>query len=180
MSVLDRRRACLVSFLVFFLAIVVAAGLRDAAGRRGVGVVLEDGKGGARTIRLAAMKRLPLLTRAGTYENQFGNWRDPGVYTGVRLTDLLGLAADYASILVVARDGYSLEIPRERLEDSDYPLVFAYAFNGVEVPAWTDGFRLAILPEDGAVSNDEYGAPSAGAFWVRHVTKITLKPPPAP
>jgi hypothetical protein len=180
MSTSDRRHAFLVSFVLVFLAVVAAALWRGTSGGGGPRVTLETVEGRVRTITLAQMKRLPSLTRAGSYQNQFGNWKDHGMYTGVRLTDLVGKAEDYASIRVLARDGYVAELPRARVEDPACPLVLAYAFNGIEVPAWPDGLRLVVLPEDGSVGNDEYDAPSAGAFWVRNVTSITLEPSAAP
>jgi len=121
------------------------------------------------------MKRLPALTREGTYQNQFGNWGDPGIYTGVLLTDLIDSEAPYAAILVQAADGYEVAIERERVGGPDYPMILAYAFNGVEVPDWEMGYRIAVLPEDGNVSNEEYGVPSAGSFWVKNVVRVILQ-----
>jgi hypothetical protein len=66
-------------------------------------------------------------------------------------------------------------IERARVEDEEYPMVLAYAFNGVEVPAWTDGFRIVVLPEDGRISNEEYAATSAGSYWVKNVVRLTLQ-----
>ncbi|MCK4394550.1 hypothetical protein KAX17_16725, partial [Candidatus Bipolaricaulota bacterium] len=136
-------------------------------------LVFTDGR--ARTVTLAQMKRLPALTRKGTYQNQFGNWGDPGIYTGVRLTDLIDSEAPYTTILVQAADGYEMSIERDRVKNADYPMVLAYAFNGIEVPAWEMGFRIAVLPEDGNVSNEEYGVTSAGSFWVKNVVRVILQ-----
>ena len=174
------RRVCLLSFIVLALAIVAAALIREVGGRRGPTVLVDSGTDRTRTVNLGQMKALPILSRSGCYENQLGNWRDAGVYAGVRLSDLLGEGVDYVSLLVTAKDGYALELERERVEDQEYPIVLAYAFNGVEVPAWQDGFRLAVLPEDGSVSNAEYRAPSAGAFWVKNVVRITVMSRQAP
>jgi len=176
LSAAATRRTYLVVLLVLFLRVMAASLVRQAVGRHGVAVVVDDGEGHVRTVSLEEMKRLPVVSRPGSYENQFGNWRDQGTYTGVRFTDLLPSEADYVSVRVVAKDGYTVDLPRERVVEEDYPLVLAYAFDGVEVPAWQDGFRVAVLPEDGSVSNEEYHAPSAGAFWVKNVTRITLTP----
>ena len=180
MSATGWRRVCLLSFIVLTLALLAAALIREAGGRHGPAVLVDDGTDRMRTVSLEQMKALPILSRPGSYENQLGNWRDAGVYTGVRLMDLLREGVDYVSLLITAEDGYALELPRERVEDREYPIVLAYAFNGIEVPAWQDGFRLAVLPEDGSVSNAEYRAPSAGAFWVKNVVRITIMPRQAP
>ncbi len=174
------RRVCLLSFIVLALAIAAAALIREVGGQHEPAVLVDDGTDRIRTVSLAQMKALPHLSRLGCYENQLGNWRDAGIYIGVRLTDLLGERVDYKSLLITAKDGYALELERERVEDEEYPIILAYAFNGVEVPAWQDGFRLAVLPEDGSVSNAEYRASSAGAFWVKNVVRITVTPRQAP
>jgi hypothetical protein len=169
------RRGYFLAWLVLIAAVVVPTLVR--IGGRGstpsVGVVSPTGK--VRTISLPEMRRLPALTRPGVYQNQYGNWRDEGVYEGVRITDFLGEATDYRAIRVVAHDGYEITIDRARVEDPDYPIVLAYAFDGVEVPDWEDGFRIAILPEGGRVGNEEYGVDSAGSYWVKNVERIILQ-----
>ena len=170
----DLRIWYLVGFIVLVVAVVVPSIVRTAlrVDAPGVEIVYVDGT--SRTVTLPIMKHMPTLKREGTYQNQFDNWRDKGTYTGVLLTDLIG-PADYVSIRVVAADGYELSIDRKRVEDPDYPMILAYSFDDVEVPAWEMGFRIAVLPEDGAVSNAEYNAVSAGGFWVQNVIKITLQ-----
>ena len=170
------RRNDLIAFLFLIAAMVLVFGVRWMLSPRGPGIELVTLDGARRHISLDQMKRLPVLERQGMYQNQYGNWRDEGVYTGVRLTDLIGPNADYETLLVEAADGYTFEIDRFRAEDSEYPMFLAYAFNGAEVPGWEDGFRIVVLPEDGGVSNEEYGVPSAGSYWVRNVIKITLNP----
>jgi len=168
-------RAYLVAFFLLVIAIVTPVLVRIALHPQGPAVEIISSDGHRQTITLSQMKRLPVLKRKGAYQNQFGNWRDEGVYSGVRLTDLIGSDANYAAICVIASDGYEIEIEQHRIEDPDYPMILAYALNGVEVPSWEPGFRIAVLPEDGAVSNEEYGVSSAGSYWVSNVTKITLK-----
>ncbi len=172
------RRTYLVAFLTLAVAVVIPVIVRVATQSEGpeIQIILADGQ--QRTIILSQMKRLPTLTRKGTYQNQFGNWRDEGVYTGVRLTDIIGTDVDYEAIRVTASDGYEIEVERARVESPDYPMVLSYAFDGVEVPAWEIGFRIVVLPEDGDVSNEEYGVDSAGSFWVQNVTKISLTQSP--
>lgn len=169
------RRSYLILFLLLVVAVVVPVLIRFVTHTNGPQIELIFTDGRARTVTLAQMKRLPALVRKGTYQNQFGNWGDPGIYTGVLLTDLIDSEAPYTAILVQAADGYEVAIERGRLEDPSYPMVLAYAFNGVEVPDWEMGYRIAVLPEDGNVSNEEYGVPSAGSFWVKNVVKLILQ-----
>ncbi len=169
------RRSYLILFLLLLVAVVVPVLIRFVTHTNGPQIELTFTDGRTRTVSLAQMKRLPALTRKGTYQNQFGNWRDGGIYTGVLLTDLIGSAAPYAAILVQAADGYEVAIERDRVKNEDYPMILTYAFNGVEVPAWEMGYRIAVLPKDGNVSNEEYGVTSAGSFWVKNVVRVILQ-----
>lgn len=168
------RRVHLVAFLLLVIAIVTPVIVRFVLLSHEPAIEIAHPDGRRRMITLSQMKRLPSLTRTGTYQNQFGNWRDEGVYTGVRLTDLVGIGTEYELICVIAGDGYTIEVERRRVEDPDYPMILAYAYDGVEVPSWEMGFRIAVLPEDGNVGNEEYGATSAGSFWVKNVEQIVL------
>ena len=58
----------------------------------------------------------------------------------------------------------------------DFRVAMAFRMDEVDVPEWEDGFRIAILPEDGRVSNDEYGVESAGSYWVMRVSRLILNP----
>lgn len=168
------RRVYLASFLLLVIAIVISVLVRIAMHSQGPKITIVYLNGRQQAISLSQMKRLPTITRKGTYQNQYGNWRDEGTYTGVRLASLIGTDLGYIAIRVIAADGYEIAIDRKRIEDPFYPMVLAYACDGVEVPVWGSGFRIVVLPEDGTVSNEEYGVPSAGSFWIRNVTKITL------
>jgi hypothetical protein len=167
------RRGMLLALVVLALAVAAPLVVRWASSPRGPAIDVVLPSGATRTVTLVAMRRLPILTRQGEYQNQFDNWRDAGTYTGVRLTDLIG-DADYETIDAVARDGYRVSIERRRVEDPDYPVVLAYAKDGVEVPSWEDGFRIAVLPEDGRVSNEEYDAVSAGSYWAKNVARLVV------
>jgi hypothetical protein len=168
------RRGALVGLVVLTTAVAVALAVRWTIEPRGPTFRIALKTGEERAIGLSQLRRLPVLARRGEYQNQYGNWRDVGTYTGVLLRDLLG-AADYEDVEVVAADGYRITIDRARVEDAEYPMVLAFAFDGVPVPAWLDGFRLVVLPEDGRVSNDEYRAVSAGSYWAKNVHRIVLK-----
>ena len=168
------RRGMLVGLLV--LTAVLAAGLaiRWALEPRGPALQIVLLTGEERRVSLSQLLRFSAFTRRGEYQNQYGNWLDAGTYTGVLLRDLLG-AANYDRIDIVAADGYRVTIDHARIEDQEYPIVLAYAFNGVEVPEWSDGFRIVVLPEDGRVSNEEYRTTSAGSYWVKSVVRLTLQ-----
>jgi len=169
------RKVYLAAWLLAIVAVVLVAVVRIASNPSGPFVTIVDVEGQARSVSLDAIERLPSLTRHGVYQNQYGNWRDEGTYAGVLLADLLEPEMDYASVRVVAEDGYEVTIERSRVEDPDFPVVLAYALDGVSVPAWSDGYRIAILPEDGDIGNEEYGVESAGSYWVKHVERIILQ-----
>jgi len=158
-------------FLLMILACVLALLLRPRPEVPGPAIELVDSDGSLQTISLRELKAMDVLVRGGTYQNQYGNWRDAGVYSGVLLSHLLP-STEYTHVEVEAADGYSRLLERSRVVDLGYPMVLAFAMDGVEVPAWEDGFRIAVLPEDGAVSNEEYEAISAGSFWVKNVIRI--------
>ncbi len=169
------RPAYLLGFLALIVAVVTPIVVRWTSAPAGPTIAIIDLAGTERTIGLKTIERLPRFCRRGSYENQFGNWRDEGEYCGVRLIDLLGVDADYTSVVVIAEDGYRVEIERRRVEDSEQPLVLAFSFNGRTVPDWPDGYRIAVLPADGGVSNADYGAESAGSYWVKNVARIVLR-----
>jgi hypothetical protein len=171
------RRAAQVLFAGGFLGLALYVLVRAIA-PAGPTVLLE----GPRTVEISLqeLRGLPYLEREGSYQNQYGNWRDHGVYRGVPLPELFRRflpEVEVEGATVIGADGYQVEFPRERLFDPTYPVVLAYRQNGLEPPAWTDGPRIAVLPEDGGVSNAEYGVGSAGSFWVSKVVRIVAHTP---
>ncbi len=174
-STKGRQWVARVGFVVLILACMAPLVIRTLRPEPGPSVSIVDTAGRVRVTSRLAMERMPALTRDGVYQNQYGNWRDQGTYTGVLLTDLIGTEG-YSAVEIVAEDGYRVTIDRVRVEDPDYPMVLAYRMDGVDVPDWEDGFRIAVLPEDGNVSNEDYDAESAGSFWVKRVSQIILHP----
>ncbi|MBN1857925.1 hypothetical protein JW848_01830 [Candidatus Bipolaricaulota bacterium] len=168
------RRGWLLAFVALMLAVLAPIVLRSALERKTFLVEIVFPGGGIISVLLEDAKRIGGIEREGVYQNQYGNWRDDGVYQGVLLSELIGTNVAYDALLVTAADGYAVRIERSRVEDSDYPMVLAYRFNGTDVPAWEDGPRIAVLPEDGDVSNAEYDAESAGSYWVKDVHRIEL------
>ena len=129
---------------------------------------------GERGFTMEDLERLPQIERRGTYENQFSNWKDEGTYRGPRLAAILG-DVPYETAVVIAADGYRMEIPRTRIEDEAHPMILAITMDGRHPPAWADGPRIAVLPEDGDISNEEFDAVSAGSYWVKNVARIELE-----
>jgi hypothetical protein len=169
------QRATRVAFVLLIAAAVAPLVLQSFRSETGPSIEIVDAGGGVRSISLSEMKTMTVLTRAGSYQNQYGNWRDAGIYSGVLLMDLIG-EASYAAIEIVADDGYRVTVERRRVKDADYPMVLAFGKDGIEVPAWEDGFRIAVLPEDGSVSNVDYGVESAGGYWVMRIVRLLLHP----
>ncbi len=173
------KRGMRAAYLVGFLALVVAVAspfvVRWAIAPSGPSIEIVDLDGRVRTVTEKEIERLPRLCRRGSYENQFGNWRDEGDYCGILLPELIGDDAPYESVTVVAEDGYRVEFERWRIDDPAYPVVLAFSFDGLEVPDWPDGYRIAVLPEDGGVSNADYGVESAGSYWVKNVARLVLR-----
>ena len=169
------QRVARLAFVVLILACVIPLAIQRFGSEQGPFIKIVDASGSVREVSLGEMKRMPILTRSGSYQNQYGNWRDEGVYTGVLLSDILGTTA-YASIDVVADDGYRVTIERGRVENLDYPMILAFQMDDAVVPDWEDGFRIAVLPEDGRVSNVDYGVESVGGYWVMRVVEVILNP----
>jgi hypothetical protein len=177
---MDMRRRIQPAYLIGFLALIVAVAVpivvRWTVAPSGPAIEIVDGAGRQRAVTLQEIKDLPRLCRHGSYQNQFGNWRDEGEYCGVLLTGLIPPDAPYATIAVFAEDGYRVEIERWRIEDPDYPVVLAFSLDELVVPDWSDGYRIGVLPVDGGVSNAEYGVESAGSYWVKNVVRLVLQP----
>jgi hypothetical protein len=166
-----------VAFVLLIVALIVPLGVRSLISVNEAGPIVQiiavDGT--VNELSLAQMRSGHVITRQGRYQNQFGNWRDEGVYSGVLLSELLP-PGEYAFVEAVADDGYCLQLERGWIEDPAFPLVLAFAFNGVTVPDWEDGFRIAVLPKSGEVSNADYGTASAGSIWVKQVVQLVVLP----
>ena len=161
---------------VFLLVAIGMVGLlvvRWSVGPADPSIEIAAATGAVQTVTLSEVRGYPSVERRGSYQNQFGNWGGDALYVGALLRDLL--PGPYERIEVVASDGYRVWIDRTRIEDPDYPMVLAYCVDGRCVPDLEEGFRIAVLPEDGAVSNEEYGVESAGSYWVRDVVRLQLE-----
>jgi len=170
----NRQWVARLAFVVLIAACIAPLVVRSLLPAGGPSIQIVETSGIVRTITLLEMKKMTIRTREGGYQNQYGNWRDQGTYSGVLLTDLIE-DLDYATLDVVAEDGYRMSIDRWRVEDTDYPMVLTFRMDGVDVPDWEDGFRIAVLPDDGVVSNADYDVESAGSYWVKRVSRLILQ-----
>jgi len=127
------------------------------------------------------------------FQNQYGNWRNYGLYTGVNLSAIIekvGTMGTDDVVRVNATDGTSQLYSHDNL----YPnatfynlqghLVLAYAYNGTVAPSWDSGLRIVFVPPDEAYSNDDANkttpaawfplGSSAGSRWLKWVATIEL------
>jgi predicted phosphodiesterase len=146
------------------------------------------------TLSLDDLLELDVIQGMSSFQNQLLNWGGQGVYRGVRISDLIELVGGMNTgdtIRVMSFDGYTQEFcqgnlyPNASWFDLQGDMILAFEFNGTSVPEWTDGMRIAMLPADGAYSNDDClqtSAPgmgcgiylSAGARWVRFTSIIEV------
>lgn len=141
-------------------------------------------------VTLSDMQQMDYITRNGSYQNSWGNVRGEGVYTGVRVSDLMDLVGGMNpddNITVIGIDGYNQTFPYAKVYpnqtyyDIQGDMVIAFSFEGETVPDYLDGFRLMFLPEDGYYSNEDANATSAIGFsyagpeCVTNVVRIVLE-----
>lgn len=148
-------------------------------------------------VTLTQLLTMDSVTRNGSYQNSYGNIRGYGLYTGVRISDLVELAGGMTSndtLKVIASDGYNMTFeyskvyPNASILEIQGDMVLAYEYNGTRVPDYEDGFRIAFLPDDEYYSNADANAttepnPSAaGPQWVSNVARMevieTIPPEP--
>ncbi|TFG31153.1 hypothetical protein EU528_06940 [Candidatus Thorarchaeota archaeon] len=143
----------------------------------------------SRNVTLSEMLLLDTISRNSSYQNTYGNVGGIGIYTGVRvasLLDLIGGMNNSQTLRVVAEDGYSQSFnrskvyPNETIHDIQGDMILAYQYEGLTIPDYEDGFRLAFLPEDGYYSNEDANATTdpnpaaAGPQWVSNVVRLEL------
>jgi len=148
------------------------------------------GTGGSiQNVSLSDMMLMDSLTRNSSYQNTYGNVRGVGVYTGVKVSDMVDLVGGVEEgflVRVIAKDGYSQTFERSKV----YPnatvwniqgdMILAYEYEGHLVPEYEEGVRLAFLPEDGYYSNADANATTdpnpaaAGPQWVSNVVRIEI------
>ena len=148
------------------------------------------------TLSLTDLISMDMTEGWSSFQNQFDNWRGYGLYTGVKVSDLMELVGGMGVsdiVRVTSFDGYSQDFaydnvyPNSSWYDAQGDMVLGYRLNGTDVLDWTDGMRLVMLPADEVYSNDDclvtsapgmgyHIYPSAGARWVRFVSFIEVIP----
>lgn len=140
---------------------------------------------------LLEMQNIEGLSR---FQNQFGNWRGNGIYSGVKVSDLLELVGGMtlANMLrITAQDGFEQDFcygnvyPNSSWYSIQGDMILAFKFNGTSILEWNDGMRIVMLPPDNTYSNADCLATSApgtgcheytsgGARWIRWVKTIEI------
>jgi predicted phosphodiesterase len=146
------------------------------------------------TLSIDDLLLIDSIERYSSFQNQFGNWCGQGTYKGVKISTLIELVGGMnitSKIRIVASDGFEQNYcywnvyPNESWHEIQGDMILAYRYNNSIVPDWEDGFRLVMLPQDGAYSNEDcittsasgmgcHIYMSAGARWVRWVTLIEV------
>jgi hypothetical protein len=157
--------------------------------------VIVEGKSGTMNVSLADLQGMETVQRLSSYQNSVGNWKGNGTYVGVNISSLVNLVGGMTpgdTVTVYASDNYNQTYsyynvfnawPDPSIQGS---MILAYSFNGVDVPNWTSGLRIAFLPDDHAYSNadclatttPDESSGSAGARWVSSVSSIVVHAAP--
>jgi 3',5'-cyclic AMP phosphodiesterase CpdA len=156
--------------------------------------IIISGTEGNITVGITELLTMIPVEGYSSYENNFGNWRDQGNYTGVLISDLLELVGGMGindTLRVKSIDGYYQDFcygnvyPNSTWLSIQGPFILAYSYEGEMPPDWEEGLRTAFIPEDGAYSNDDclatscegqggYEYLSAGARWIKYVAYIEV------
>jgi len=145
--------------------------------------------GNSLNVTLSEMMTMDSVSGNSSYQNTFGNMRGVGVYQGVRISDLVDLVGGMDEgfvVRIVSSDDYSQTFERSKV----YPnltiwgiqgdMILAYEYDGLTMPEYADGLRLAFIPEDGYYSNADANATTkpdpvgAGPQWVSNVVRVEI------
>jgi len=145
-------------------------------------------------LSLQDIMSLPPIEAYSSSQNNFGNWRGQGVYTGTSIATLIELVGEMEPgdiLRVKSSDGYSQNYsysnvyPNSSWSEIQGSMILAYSYNGTVIPGWDEGMRIVTLPPDGEYSNEDCLATScsgmgcneylsAGARWVKYVASIEV------
>ncbi|OEF95913.1 metallophosphoesterase [Desulfuribacillus alkaliarsenatis] len=146
-------------------------------------------------LTMEELKAMEHVSGESSFQNQFGNIRGHGKYSGILISDLLTLVGGIEKdevLEVYAVDGYKQEFFYENVYPEEHgwlyiqgPMVLATSMNGEYPPEWQEGYRLVFLPKDGLYSNEDssltsrpeqgfHEYPSAGARWVRSAVRLEV------
>ncbi len=153
-----------------------------------------SGRWGNITLHLEDLEQMNSTEAYSSFQNFYGNWRGQGTYRGVAVSDIINLVGGVEPsdlVVVEATDGYSQVFcqtnvnPNASWLDTQGLMILAVMFNGTSMPDWSEGFRIAFLPPDGAYSNDDclntsclgQGCSSylsGGSRWIGNVARIMV------
>lgn len=194
MKPMDSSQTKLVTILIIALLIAGAAMaalvfLQPVDSSSDYYVEVVGSNGVSQNVTLSDMMLMDIVSGNSSYQNTYGNVRGVGAYKGVKISDLVDLVGGMDEgyvVRIVAVDGYSQTFERSKA----YPnltiwnlqgdMILAYEYDGLAMPEYEDGFRLAFMPEDGYYSNADANAttepnPSAaGPQWVSNVARIEI------
>jgi DMSO/TMAO reductase YedYZ molybdopterin-dependent catalytic subunit len=191
----SKKLAAMVIAVAFLIAVplgyLVIEGMDSGDGEA---LVTVEGMAETEDISLDDLSDMTYVEGISEYQNRFNNWRGLGTYGGVpldELADLVGGMGPGDLMTVIASDGYAQNLSYYQVYAEGDALeiqgraILAYKYNGTQVPDWTDGPCIAVLPEDEAFSNDDFNATassdpefnsstSAGSIWVKNVERIRI------
>jgi hypothetical protein len=124
-------------------------------------IELSDPAGGHPSIDTEAIKFLNQVD-ADTVLVRSNGMRKPGVWTGVRLSDVLvkyGVDSPFVEMRIEAWDGYVAKISYELIMRPD--TIIAYEENGAPLPQEEGPVRLVVGSED-------------GFYWIQRITKMEI------
>lgn len=151
-----------------------------------------DGKVHSTYTYYELLSEFSLISKNSSFQNQFGNWRSYGKYTGIPIKDfidIMGGITPEQKIEVTAKDyltetfSYGNVYPNETFYQHQGGFLLALSYN--DSLSWDDGPRTVFLAPDEKYSNDDcmktsypnegwYFYPSAGFRWIRWVVDINI------
>ena len=151
--------------------------------------------GSSLNITYEELMLMNLMEGDSSYENLYGNIAGQGHYKGILVRDLLELVGGMTEgdlLTVTSSDGYAQEFgylnayPDTSWLGLQGEMVVSVELDGVLAPTWTEGPRIAMLPEDGLYSNSDCDLTSyegqgysvyesAGARWVKTTFTISVE-----
>lgn len=143
------------------------------------------------------LNEMAVLEKELRFQNQLGNFKGKGVYRGVPVRELLEKAGGMEpgdTLMVYALDGYSQAFAYENVypescgwAERQGEMALAVEYNGVSIPKWPEGYRIAFFPDDGVYDNQDCASTSApgqgwhlyqsaGGRWVKTVIRLEVVP----
>ncbi|NLA12220.1 MAG: hypothetical protein GX883_08855 [Firmicutes bacterium] len=153
------------------------------------------GPSGDLVFTAAELAELAVLEQELEFQNRLENYRGQGFYRGVPVSVLLEEAGGMKPgdiLMVHALDGYAQAYAYENVypescgwEERQGQMALAVEYEGMTLPEWAEGYRIAFFPEDGVYDNEDCALTSAegqgwniyesaGARWVKTVIRLEV------